>query len=385
MAFVKNNKKGILLPPAIGYSFKIVIELIKKNKIHRKYFLKLLIIIIVNLINFPFRAYERLFINPKYRKKALQKAPIFILGHWRSGTTHLHNLLCQDSQMAYITTYQSVFPDTLFNKLGRFLFLGFSRLLIPGTRKGDNVSLGASLPQEEEFALGDKVPISFYFFWLFPKNMLSYYNEFIGFKNIDIAQLENWKSNYKLLIHKAIKNTNKERFLSKNPPNTGRIKVLLEMFPNAKFIYIHRNPIEVFLSTQNFYKKMLPPLQLQDISDEDIDSSIIEIYKRIMKDYIEQKELISKGNLVEVSFEHLEKEPTEVLESIYKTIHLDGYKDAAPNFERYINYLKNYKKNKHIISQKQMDVLMKEWGFAFEKYNYNLPSNIEVKSELNNE
>lgn len=385
MASEKNNKKGILLPPAIGYSFKVVIGLISKNKIQVKYFPKLLVILIVNLINFPFRFYERLFINPQYKIKTLKKAPIFILGHWRSGTTHLHNLLCQDPQMAYVTTYQSVFPDTLFNKLGRFLFLGFSKILIPGKRKGDNVTLGASLPQEEEFALGDKIPISYYFFWLFPKNMLSYYNKYIGFKNIETSQLEKWKSNYKLLIYKAIKNTGKERFLSKNPPNTGRIRTLLEMFPEAKFIFIHRNPIEVFLSTLNFYKKMLPPLQLQDISNEEIDNSIIEVYKKIMKDYFEQKKQIPVGNLVEVSFDHLEKDPAKVLENIYDTIHLDGYKEAEPNFEKYINNLKNYKKNKHIVSQQQMDILMKEWGFAFEKYNYNLPSNIEVKSELTSE
>ena len=164
----KKSKKGMLLPPAIGYSFKIVLDLIRKNKIQLKYFPKLIAIIIVNLINYPFRTYERLFINPSYHKKTIEQSPVFIIGHWRSGTTHLHNLLCQDDQMAFVTTYQSVFPDTLFNKFGRFLFRGFSTLLIPGTRKGDNVTLGASLPQEEEFALGDKTPLCFYFFWMFP-------------------------------------------------------------------------------------------------------------------------------------------------------------------------------------------------------------------------
>ncbi len=381
MSLVKNNKKGILLPPAVGYSFKILVDLINKNKIPIKYYPKLIVIVLINLINLPFRTYERFFINHKYRKETIKKAPIFILGHWRSGTTHLHNLLCQDPQMAYVTTYQSVFPDTLFNKLGRFLFLGFSKLLIPGTRKGDNVSLGSSLPQEEEFALGDKIPICYYFFWMFPKNMLRYYEEYIGFKNIVVNQLEKWKSNYKLLIKKALKNTRRERFLSKNPPNTGRIKILLEMFPNAKFIHIHRNPIEVFLSTQNFYKKMLPPLQLQDISQEEIDQKIIDVYKKIMSDYLEQKELIPKANLVEVSFEKLEKKPAEVLEYIYDTLQLEGHSEAVPNFEIYISNLKNYKKNKHVISKRQLDILINEWGFALEKFNYKIPSNIEVINE----
>jgi hypothetical protein len=29
------------------------------------------------------------------------KQPLFILGHWRSGTTHLHNLLATDEPFAY--------------------------------------------------------------------------------------------------------------------------------------------------------------------------------------------------------------------------------------------------------------------------------------------
>ena len=374
----KKNKRGMLLPPAVGYSFKIVLGLIKKNKIELKYYPKLLAIVIVNLINFPFRTYERLFINPRFKNKQIEKAPIFIIGHWRSGTTHLHNLLCQDNQMAYATTYQSVFPDTLFNKLGRFLFRGFSTLLIPGTRKGDNVTLGASLPQEEEFALGDKIPICFYFFWMFPKKMIDYYDEFIGFKNVDIQQLRKWKLSYKLLIKKAIKNTKGNRYLSKNPPNTGRIRVLLEMFPDARFIHIHRNPIEVFLSTQNFYKKMLPPLQLQSISDEEIDLKIQTVYKKIMSDYIRQKELIPSGNLVEVSYNELVENPIKTLKEIYATLDIDNYNLASENFENYIEKLKNKKKNTHKIKKNQLDILLKEWGFTMEKYKYSVPKNIEI-------
>jgi len=371
-------KRGVLLPPAVGYSFKIVVDLIKKNKIQFSYYPKLLAIILVNLINLPFRTYERKFINPRFKNKPIDKAPIFILGHWRSGTTHLHNLLCQDKNMAYVTTYQSVFPDTLFNKLGRFLFLGFSTLLIPGTRKGDNVKLGSSLPQEEEFALGDKAPFSFYFFWMFPEKMLEYYHRFIRFENIERNKLELWKQYYKLLIKKAIKNTKGSRFLSKNPPNTARIKVLLEMFPNAKFIHIHRNPIEVFLSTQNFYKKMLPPLRLQDIDSEEIILNIQEVYKKLMKDYFKQKEMIPSKNLVEISFNQLESKPIGTLKSIYENLNLEGYKMVEPAFVSYVSNLKDYQKNKHQISRKQLDILLYEWNFSMEKLNYKIPNNIEI-------
>ena len=369
----------MLFPPAIGYSMTVVLSLIIKNKLSLKYFLRIVILVLINIINYPFRTYERLFINPRFKHKDLSKAPVFIIGHWRSGTTHLHNLLCQDSQMAYASTYQSVFPDTLFNKLGRFLFKGFSSLLIPGTRKGDNVSLGSSLPQEEEFALGAKTPLSFYFFWMFPQKMIQFYDTYIRFHRVKKKQLDRWKSDYQLFIKKAIKNTTGDRYLSKNPPNTGRIKTLLSMFPDAKFIFIHRNPVEVFLSTQNFYRKMLPPLQLQAIHTDQIDTNIISIYKKIMNDYLQEKEAIPAKNLVEVPYTELEKSPLTVLETIYNHLDLDNFEAAFPRFEHYIDKMKSYNKNKHYIEKHQLETIRNEWRFFMDAYAYDVPENVIVE------
>src|SRR2546422_5967185 len=40
------------------------------------------------------------------------KPPVFILGHWRSGTTHLHYLLARDQRFASPNTYQVSYPRT---------------------------------------------------------------------------------------------------------------------------------------------------------------------------------------------------------------------------------------------------------------------------------
>ncbi len=371
-------KKGIYLPPAVGYSFHILFELLRKNTVSIKYVPRLISVLLINLINFPFRLYERRFINPKISKIPITQAPIFIIGHWRSGTTHLHNLISQDPQMGYTTTYQSVFPDTLFNKFGYFLFKGFTRLLMPGRRAGDNVNMDASFPQEEEFALGDKTSICFYYFWMFPKNMLKYYDDYIRLKNISYHKVESWKNDYKLLIQKSLKNTNKEIFLSKNPSNTGRIKLLLEMFPNAKFIYIHRNPIEVFLSIQKFFSQMLPHLTLQNISAKEIDNDIFQLYKNLMSDYIDQKNTIPQGNLIEISFDQLQEDPLLVLKDIYKQLHIMNFDKAEPGFTRYLKGIKQYKKNKHRIKKDVLDRILSEWKTFMTIPNYEVPHTIEI-------
>jgi hypothetical protein len=375
------SKIEIYLPPAVGYSFNILFNLVRVNHILPKYIPKILAVFVINLINFPFRLYERLFINPKIKNETLDNAPIFIIGHWRSGTTHLHNVLCQDLQMGFTTTYQSVFPDTLFNKLGLFLFKGFTRLVMPTKREGDNVYLDASFPQEEEFALGDKTPICFYYFWMFPKNLLKYYNDYIRFKNPNFNQIESWKKDYKLLINKSLKNTNKKVYLSKNPPNTGRIKILLEMFPNAKFIHIHRNPIEVFLSTQKFFTKMLPHLQFQSISSKEIDENIFILYKNLMSDYFDQKKNIPEGNLFELSFNQLEEHPLLVLKDLYQGLGLHGFDHALPKFTKYLKSVDSYKKNKHRIKKEHLDTLLAEWKTFMISYNYSVPDTIEIVNE----
>ena len=378
MSIFFKEKPGILLPPAVGYSPRILIDFFKNNSIHLKYYPRILALGLINLINMPFRAYERLFINPSFENKEIVESPIFILGHWRSGTTYLHNILSKDKQMGYTTTFQSVFPDTLFNKLGRFTFENFAKLAIPGRRKGDNVSLNTSYPQEEEFALGAHTPICFYYFWMFPERIFEYYNSFVRFINVNPKQYESWVSDYRLLIKKALQDTKGNIYLSKNPTNTGRIKVLLKMFPNAKFIHIHRNPIEVFLSTRNFYKKMMPPLQLQDIDKLDFEKIILDIYKLIMSDYADQKDLIPKGNLIEVAFEELESKPEKVLKEIYHSLGLSGYDDASDDFHNYYKTMDNYKKNKHTISKDLLQKVLAECELAMNNYNYKLPENIEI-------
>lgn len=366
----EKRKKGFLLPPAVGYSLSVLGSLLIRNGVSLRYVPRLLITVIINLVNLPFRIYERIVVNPRMSKNESENPPIFILGHWRSGTTHLHNLLCKDPRMAYASTFQSVFPDTLFSWLGRFIFEGFARLLIPGTRKGDNVILGTRLPQEEEFALGDKTPVCYYYFWMFPRRMRVYYDRSVRMLGISDERRETWRSDYKLLIAKAIRDTGGDRFLSKNPPNTGRIGFLMETYPQAKFIYIHRNPFDVYLSTQNFFRKMMPHLQLQTIDQEQINEDIFEVYKMLMKDYLKQRSLVPEGQLTEVCFEQLEKDPMKVIKEIYDRLELDGFERAKSHFQSYIDQMKSYKKNRHEISPELEKRIQKEWGFAFVEWGY---------------
>jgi len=369
---------GLLLPPSVGYSFNVLAYLYKSNKVSLQFYPRMFAIGLINVINKPFRAYERYFINPRFKNVKLENDPVFILGHWRSGTTFLHNLLSSSPDMGYVTTFQSVFPDTLFNKTGNFIFETFMRLFIPATRKGDNVKLSPDYPQEEEFALGSNVPVSYYYFWMFPDKTRYFYDKFVRFHNISDNEIEQWKKEYILLIKKALVNTNGKYFLSKNPPHTARIKTLLEMFPGAKFIHIHRNPVIVFLSTLHFFKTMLPNLQLRKISHRKLESLILSVYKQMMTSYLAEKALIPEGNLVEVAFDDLERDPMSTIKSIYESLEIDGFEKSKPSINEYIESKKGYKKNTHTITKKKLERILTEWDFAMKEWNYSIPDNVKI-------
>ena len=99
------------------------------------------------------------FEDARYRKiadKPLEMDPVFILGHWRSGTTFMHNVFSCDKHFGYNTTYQTVFPNLML--WGQPFFKKNMAFLMPDKRPTDNMELKVDLPQEEEFALANMMP-----------------------------------------------------------------------------------------------------------------------------------------------------------------------------------------------------------------------------------
>jgi hypothetical protein len=102
----------------------------------------------------------------------------------------------------------------------------------------------------------------------------------------------------------------------KNPAHTGRIKLILDMFPEAKFIYIQRHPYHTYLSICHLYSILLRYFRLQDIQERQMKAHILLFYEGILKRYLKERSLIPEGNLVEVRFEDMERDPFTLLQHI---------------------------------------------------------------------
>lgn len=377
LRMAKKSKKAsiaVKMGPSLGSPLKNWLKLISSNGffIKLKYYPRLYLILIVSIIGIPFRMFEHWKFRKKIKLTHIIKPPIFILGHWRSGTTYLHNLLTQDPQFGYISMLEASFPKSF---LITNFFKFFMNSFLPKKRPMDNMEMGLNFPQEEEMAIGNLIPFSFYNALYFPEKLMENYYKFICLDHLSKKVLEKWQNAYLYLLRKTTLNVKGKQLILKNPANTARIRLLLKLFPNAKFIHIYRNPYVVFVSMKNFYETTIKQFMLQDVSMNEIENYILTIYKDLMEKYFREKKLIPKENLIEVKFEDLEEDPIGILGRIYEHLGLKGFNNARNKFEKYLLAIKNYQKNIYKFTKDTLNTITEYWKFTIKHWKYKFPLN----------
>ena len=216
------------------------------------------------------------------------------------------------------------------------------------------------------------MPYTYYNFWFLPKYQQEYADKYLLFNDISDEELKVFEDIFTKLIKISLWNTGGTQFLSKNPPHTGRVKELVKMFPNAKFIYLMRNPYTVFESTRNFFTNTIQPLKLEDISPEALEQNVLSIYAKLYHKYEADKQFIPEGNLMEVKFEDFEADAMAMTEHIYKSLSIPGFEEASPAINRYIGGKKGYKKNKYKYDDRTVRLVEENWKFALDQWGYSI-------------
>ncbi|MSR65676.1 MAG: sulfotransferase [Verrucomicrobiae bacterium] len=313
------------------------------------------------------RKEERLF-HDAIAETKITEPPLFILGHWRSGTTHLHNLLAQDTaQFAFANTYQVVNPHTFLctEEVNSRRFAG----LVPSKRPMDNMALSFQTPQEDEFAPCLITFRSLYLGMSFARREDDYLR-YLAFREVPRAEIEEWKAGFLWFLKKLTLKYNRSLLL-KSPPHTARIRYLLEMFPDARFVHIHRNPHVVFQSFRHFYDTTMWYTYLQRPDLDRVDERIIRRYNILYDAFFEDRSLIPKGHYHEMGFEDLERDPAEEVRKLYDAIGLPGFESLRPKLQRYIDSLKGYERNKFPeLEAATREKVAQSWQRSFNEWGY---------------
>ena len=327
----------------------------------------------------PFRAFEELRHGRALRNVELAEPPVFIIGHWRSGTTHLHNLMSQDEQFGCVRMAQALSPDCAISTR-RWLPSLFDRVF-PSKRPMDNLTWPMDAPQEEEIPLAKLTPYSWYMQFFFPQQALDLLTKGVLFDQTPARIGAEVQRKYLRILQVASRLDGGRRLLLKNPVNTARIPMLLNLFPDAKFVAIHRSPYEVFPSTINLHRKILQLTALQDFDDQLIEDNVLAIYEQVMQTYLRDRSLIPAEHLVEVAYADLDEHPEETVRGIYERLGLAGWSSAQPRIKAYVESQRSYRKNGFTISDRAAALIEDRWAFAFHALGYE-PRLIDLRSRV---
>jgi hypothetical protein len=267
-----------------------------------------------------------------------------------------------------VTSYQSNMQPIALVGQGWIPRLLEGRL--PSRRPMDNVAITLDGPQEEEIGVVNSTADAPFHFMSFPRALPEIYDRYVCDLERDPVTADRWKRAYLDVLRKATILSNGKRLLLKTPPNTGRIRTLLEMFPEAAFVNIVRNPYRVYQSMRNMYRKILPGQTLQKFEWSDIDAWILQAYQRLMTRYLEERKLIAGDRLVELRYEALDEDTIAVVERIYQSLGLVDFEGARPRIERYLDSLGTYEKNSFEFPADVVETVNAHWGFAFDAFGY---------------
>lgn len=338
-----------------GSSFSNFRKITKGRTIDKEFRKKFLLSKLVSVLMEPLRLWENICWKRRIDRFEMLEPPVFIIGHWRSGTTYLHNLLAQDPQFGYCTTYQSVFPNILLSH--QWWFRPILKSMIPERRPSDGVLLGIDLPQEEDFGLGNTIPDTVYNSFYFPKDFKEYVHKNVIRDTESEKEFQAFLNGYRRFAAKAMLNPlfrkRKDpirRLLSKNPPHTARIDQLLKIYPKARFVYMHRDPHDTIASFKKFVLGILPGLQFQDFNMDRYEDALIDLYKAMHDKYRSTKDQIPSGNLIEVAYNDLISDPMSTVGNIYEALNIQGYTSAQHNIEEHVAEQKGHKASGYVHS-----------------------------------
>lgn len=354
-------------------SFDVRMSLILENGVDRPYIGRALRLLALDLIQYPIKVYERAITSQKSSSHEITQGPIFVIGFWRSGTTHLHNILCNDPQFGYPSLFHTVFPQTFvtYEKMGMKRVL--SRLL-PATRPQDNVSHTFDGPMECEIGLANISRHSFAHSFSFPRSYDTYFNRYILFKDISDREKQTWKRQYYRFLKKVSQAQDHRMLLLKSPYHTARIPLLREMFPDAYYIFIYRNPYEIFYSTVNAILSWQEGMLFQNpLSREALEDAVLYWYNSMMTAYHAQKDAISPNKLTEIRFEDLINHPLQEIEKVYSKLNLPSFSVAKPYFESYIIGQSDYQRNTYNYSEEMLSRIESAWGKWIQCWSYDRP------------
>ena len=332
-----------------------LIKLVKRNGIglHPRYIGRFFVLLLYSIGTSILKVVERVLYSKAIDKTQCPQNPIFIIGHWRSGTTFLHQIFNALPGFKTPSMLEIGTPDSFL--VSKKVLSPIVKKLLPSKRSTDNVSLNLDEPQEDEYALFRATTHSPVEKLVFPDKSGFFLDRTCDFMPPDPTHAT-WKTTLvtfckKLSLHGT------GRIVLKNPFHSTRIKLLKKIFPKAKFIHIYRNPTKVIPSTIRMWKIEGEQNSLREGTSAPSLENAITIYDTMLSKIKSDLEQLPEHDSCTIRFEELIDDPVTVLRDALESIDIDLNQEQVNHLRKFTGSVKNYRQNRYTLSKEQIEYI----------------------------
>jgi hypothetical protein len=319
---------------------KLLLE--NELQISPRYLLRALSITGVSSVNSLLSPLENLLYSSTWKRQVVPP-PVFVVGLGRSGTTHLFQLLACDTRFGFPNTFQVSFPHIFLT--AEKLLSPLLSILVSPHRIQDKVKVSLETPAEDELALMALTGMSPLLGRIFPKSRGRYVG-YRSFREVSQRERDIWKAALYTYCQKLTVKQGKPLLL-KSPVHTSRVALILELFPEARFLHIHRHPYDVLRSQLHSRQVTTPNWRLQSVADETRTERALDTFEDIANSFLTDKALLKPEQLCEVSYTDLITDRCATLSRVYSHLNLPSFDDVRPHIQAFVDGLGEYKKNVH--------------------------------------
>lgn len=317
-------KSDINLPLLwFGIPFRVWISLLIRYRfrVSPGYWPRAVFITLLSLVNSFVSSYTAL-LYARRIARAKVTAPLFVVGHWRSGTTLLHELLAKDPKNAWPDGYACFCPAHF--QRSRYIVRGLSKVIAPRQRPMDFMTFDLALPQEDEFALlmtGAPSPYEELMFPFAADETLRRLEP----ASLTPAEQARFDRKMRRFFRAVMAEQAGRRLVLKSPPHLGRLETLARLYPDLKVLHIVRDPRAVVPSMAKMIGLLGPMGRMNRHWPANSSRRGFMRFRRMFELFEETRHLVPEGSLVEIRYEDLIADPVTVLRRVYADLDLGDF------------------------------------------------------------
>ena len=275
-------------------------------------------------LRLPFTIGEAAYAGLRLPRPGDYQAPVFVVGHWRSGTTHLANLLSRGGAFGILSPMSVGLPAEALG-LAR-IARPFVDQFFPPHRLIDDMRLDADLPQEDELAMANLSTLSSQHGVYFPHRLRAEFDRGLFGSGVEAAEHARWARSFERFVAKMTLAAGGRPLLIRNPASSTRIDTLRLIWPDARFVHIHRDPEAVYGSSLRMFATLIRELSLERGGEEAHAARelVRHIYPRVVAALCDAADALPGDVLTTVSHGELERDPTGTLGRVHAELRLPG-------------------------------------------------------------